>query len=45
MEHRGIVLAPLFPLRNPVARYVTLDDALARGLTITETTDAGEVPS
>ena len=44
VEHRGIVLAPLFPLRNPVARYVTLDDALARGLTITETTDAGEVP-
>lgn len=43
VERRGIALAPLFPLRNPVARYVMLDDALARGLTITETSDAGEV--
>ena len=36
VDHRGIVLAPLFPLRDPVARYATLDDALARGLEITE---------
>ncbi|HEY1316567.1 MAG TPA: DUF6569 family protein [Gaiella sp.] len=44
VEHRGIVLAPLFPLRNPVARYVTLDTGLARGLSITETSEAGHVP-
>ena len=31
VEHRGIVVAPLFPLRDPVAAYVTLDEALARG--------------
>ena len=44
VEHRGIVVAPLFPLRNPVARYVTLDTGLAQGLTITETSEAGDVP-
>jgi hypothetical protein len=44
LEHRGIVLAPLFPVRNPIAHYVTLDTALARGLSITETSDAGDVP-
>ena len=25
VEHRGIVTAPLFPKRDPVADYVTLD--------------------
>ena len=44
VEHRGIVLAPLFPLENPVARYLTLDTGLARGLSITETSEAGDVP-
>ena len=44
VEHRGIVVAPLFPLRNPVARYLTLDTGLARGLSITETGEAGDVP-
>lgn len=43
-EHRGIVVAPLYPLRNPVARYVTLDTGLARGVSITETSEAGDVP-
>jgi len=43
-EHRGIVVAPLFPLRDPVARYATLDDALARGFEITETGPEGAVP-
>jgi len=42
--HRGIVIAPLFPLRDPRARYIALDAALARGLTITETSEAGDVP-
>jgi hypothetical protein len=44
VDHRGIVLAPLFPLRAPVARYETLDDALARGLEITEVGPDGAVP-
>ncbi len=44
VEHRGIVVVPLFPLQDPVARYATLDDALARGFEITETGPAGTVP-
>ena len=44
VEHRGIVVAPLFPTRDPVARYVTLDEALPRGLRITETDESGSVP-
>ena len=44
VEHRGIVVTPLFPRRDPVAAYITLDEALPRGLRITETSDAGSVP-
>lgn len=44
VEHRGIVITPLFPRRDPVAAYVTLDEALPRGLRITETSGAGSVP-
>ena len=44
VEHRGIVITPLFPARDPVAAYITLDEALPRGLTITEMSDAGSVP-
>jgi hypothetical protein len=44
VEDRGIVIAPLFPRRDPVARYVTLDDALTKGLTVTETPGGGAVP-
>ena len=44
VEHRGIVITPLFPARDPVAAYITLDEALPRGLTITEISDAGSVP-
>jgi hypothetical protein len=44
VEHRGIVVTPLFPTRNPIAAYVTLDEALPRGLSITETSEAGTVP-
>ena len=44
VEHRGIVITPLFPARDPVAGYITLDEALPRGLTISETSDAGSVP-
>ena len=43
VEHRGIVVTPLVPRRDPVAAYVTLDEALPRGLRITETSDAGSV--
>jgi hypothetical protein len=44
VEHRGIVVTPLFPRRNPVAAYLTLDEALAAGLRVTETSRAGSVP-
>ena len=43
-EHRGIVITPLFPQQAPIAAYLTLDEALPRGLTITEVSDAGDVP-
>jgi hypothetical protein len=42
--HRGITVVPLFPRRDPVAAYTTLDAALRRGLRITETSTAGSVP-
>src|SRR5688572_30367933 len=44
VEHRGIVVAPLFPRRDPVADYVTLDEALPRRLRIAEVDEAGTVP-
>ena len=44
VEHRGIVIAPLFPKRDPVADYVTLDEALSSGLTIREVDESGSVP-
>jgi len=43
-EHRGVVITPLFPTRDPVASYVTLDEALPRGLRISETSESGTVP-
>jgi ARG/rhodanese/phosphatase superfamily protein len=42
--HRGITIAPLFPRVDPVARYLTLDEALGRGLKITELDGSGSVP-
>jgi hypothetical protein len=44
VEHRGIVVTPLFPRRNPVAAYLTLDEALAAGLRVTEASRGGSVP-
>ena len=44
VEHRGIVITPLFGRRTPVARYATLEDALALGLRIDEVSEAGVVP-
>ncbi len=43
-EHRGIVVTPLFPCRDPVAAYVTLDEVLASGLRIRETSESSSVP-
>ena len=44
VEHRGIVVTPLFPRHDPVAHYITLDEALPRGLRIVETSESGSVP-
>ena len=44
VEHRGVVVVPLFPRRSPVARYVTLEDALPLGFRVTEIDEAGSVP-
>jgi hypothetical protein len=41
---RGIAVVPLFPQSSPIARYVTLDEALALGLRVTEVDAAGDVP-
>ena len=44
VEHRGIVVAPLFPRHDPRARYLTLDEAIPRGLRIEEVGTSGSVP-
>jgi hypothetical protein len=44
VEHRGIVVAPLFPRNDPVATYVTLEEALPRGFRVDETSASGSVP-
>jgi hypothetical protein len=44
VDHRGVVLAPLFPRRSPAAQYVTLEDALPLGLRIDEVSESGSVP-
>ena len=44
VEHRGIVIAPLFPRDTPIAEYATLEDALPLGLRINEVSEAGVVP-
>src|SRR4029078_11439618 len=44
VEHSGIVVTPLFPRRDPVTEYVTLDEALPRGFRVDEASDAGTVP-
>ncbi len=36
-------MTPLFPLRDPVCDYVSLDEALAGGLDISEVDEAGDV--
>src|SRR5262249_49877267 len=44
VEHNGIVIAPLFPRKTPKATYLSLDEALPRGLEIGELGEAGTVP-
>lgn len=44
VEHRGIVLAPIYPRNNPTAEYVTLEEALPLGFQVTEIDEAGSVP-
>lgn len=43
IHHRGVTVAPLFPRRDPAAEYITLDEAVAAGLRITEVDEAGMV--
>jgi hypothetical protein len=44
VEHRGVVVAPLFPRRQPRTRYLTLDEALPLGFRVTEVSAQGSVP-
>ena len=44
VEHRGIVIAPLFPRRTPEAAYVTIEQALPLGFRVEEVSDSGAVP-
>lgn len=44
VEHRGVAIAPLFPLADPVCSYLTLEDALPLGLRVTERDGGGSVP-
>jgi hypothetical protein len=42
--HRGIVVAPLFPRRQPRADYITLEEAIPLGFRVTEVDAGGAVP-
>jgi hypothetical protein len=44
VEHRGVVIAPLFPRTDPRAEYLTLDEAIPLGFHVTELDAAGSVP-
>ena len=44
VEHRGIVLAPLFPRATPRADYITFAEAAPLGFRISEVDEAGSVP-
>jgi len=44
VRHRGVAVTPLFPRVDPRAAYVTLDEALAEGLLVTEVDEGGRVP-
>jgi hypothetical protein len=44
VEHRGVVIAALFPRRQPVAEYLTLEEALPLGFRVEEVDGSGSVP-
>ena len=44
VEHRGIVIAPLFPRSDAKTDYLTLEEALPLGFRITEVDAEGAVP-
>jgi hypothetical protein len=44
VEHRGIVIVPVYPRKDPKAEYLTLEEALPLGFRITEIDEAGSVP-
>jgi hypothetical protein len=44
VEHRGVVIAPLFPREQPRADYLTLEKALPLGFRVSEVDAAGSVP-
>src|SRR5947208_14061991 len=44
VEHRGVVIVPLFPRSDPRAEYLTLDEAIPLGFHVTELDAAGSVP-
>ena len=44
VEHQGVAVAPLFPRREPVAEYLTLEEAIPLGLVVREVDAAGSVP-
>src|ERR687885_1886196 len=44
VEHRGVVIAPLFPRADPRAEYLTLEQAIPLGFAVTEVDAAGSVP-
>jgi hypothetical protein len=42
-SHAGLTIVPLFPLAEPRLEYVGLDEAVARGLTVSEVDEHGAV--
>ena len=44
IAHEGIVVCPLFPRVEPRLDYVTLDEAIPLGFTVTEIDEGGSVP-
>jgi ARG and Rhodanese-Phosphatase-superfamily-associated Protein domain len=44
LEYRRVAVYPLFPLHDPRAHYLTLEDALPRGLRVEEIDASGSVP-
>jgi hypothetical protein len=44
IHHRGILILPFFPRHDPLVPYITLEEALQKGLSVREVSDAGLVP-